>query len=57
MAYLAELDTRLLLYIQDALRNRCTASGAASAFWAIWAGFGFLPAFFLRLIPKRAPQA
>lgn len=55
MAYLTELDTRLLLYIQDA--NRCTASGAASAFWAIWAGFGFLRAFFLRLIPKRAPQA
>ena len=54
MAYLAELDTRLLLYIQDALR---TASGAVSAFWAIWAGFGFLPAFFLPLIPKRAPQA
>lgn len=58
MAYLAELDTRLLLYIQDALRYEPLHSfWRGIAFWAIWAGFGFLPAFFLRLIPKRAPQA
>lgn len=58
MAYLAELDTRLLLYIQDALRYEPLHSfWRGISFLGDLGWFWILRAFFLRLIPKRAPQA
>mgnify|MGYP000096241067 CR=1 FL=1 len=42
MAYLAELDTRLLLYIQDAMRYEPLHSfWRGISFWATWAGLDF----------------